>query len=163
MEHQPKSYVQSLFEVAKDNNTVYHYIKCQGVSARKAVEGEKISTIINEEEETVNTANEGDIVVKSKTKNKEQYIIAGDIFRKRYKLSEGATEDEDGFKAYDPIGETNAFIYNGESFTFDAPWGEKMLVHDGDFIASPELEDLEDIYRVEQSSFLGIYRIDCHI
>lgn len=45
-----------------------------------------------------------------------------------------------------------------EKFTFDAPWGEPMLVEDGDYIAVADINNLDDIYRIEQESFKKTYK-----
>ena len=155
METKPKKYVQAAFEVANENNKVNLYKKCRRVSARSAVEGEVIVTIIDGEQETTNTAKKGDMVVRTK-KSGAEYIIGGDKFRERYTICD---EDENGYSDYDPIGETYAFKYEGESFTFVAPWGEDMIVNDGDYICAIDPDDLEDIYRIEKGEFEDTYRV----
>lgn len=158
METVPISYVQAAFAVARDEDKVDHYEKFKKVDARPAIEGEEIVTIINGEEETKSTAKKGDFIVRSKGKNKEEYTVDGDKFKKRYEIVEGSEADEDGFQEYDPTGDCYAFKYDDDDFTFVAPWGEDMIVKSGDFIASIDLENLDDIYRIEKDEFIDTYK-----
>ena len=50
-----------------------------------------------------------------------------------------------------------AFCYHGETIEFVAPWGEKMLCEDGDYIASPPNGSPDDIYRIEKETFAQTY------
>ena len=157
METKPKSYVQAAFEVANTEGNMELYKKFRKVDARPAIEGEVVVTMIDGEEETKNTAKKGDMVVRTK-KNGALYIISGDKFHKRYKDGHGE-QDEYGYVEYTPIGETYAFEYHGESFKFIAPWGEEMLVNDGDYICAPEADNLDDIYRIERGEFKDTYEV----
>ena len=49
--------------------------------------------------------------------------------------------------------------YAQQKFTFNAPWGEKMIVEFGDWLACPvETEKGEfDIYRIEKDTFNDTY------
>ncbi len=121
METKTKQYVQVLFEGAKNTKKVERYVKFQNVDARPAKEGEKIITNIGTEKETENTAKKGDVVIRAKTKSKEEYIIDGKKFKERYVLEKGKESEEEGFQEHKPIGYCYAFQYNGVSFKFEAP------------------------------------------
>jgi hypothetical protein len=158
METKTKQYVQVLFEGAKNAGEVERYVKFQNIDARPAKEGEKIVTNIGKEKETENAAKKGDFVIRAKTKNKEEYIISGDKFHKRYIPAENKEEDKDGFKEYTPIGDCYAFEYKGGSFKFEAPWGDDMIIHDGDFLASTGMDKPDDIYRIARNEFHETYK-----
>ena len=152
-----KAYIQSLFEVARVDNNVKKYKKVSEVFARPAIDGEKIITIINGEEETVNIAGKNDVVIQSLGKNKEEYIIDEYKFQDRYDLLENEDNIPEGFKRYRSKGFCYAFKYSGESVHFIAPWGEDMLLKDGDYIVSTDLYELDDIYRIEKDVFKETY------
>jgi hypothetical protein len=152
-----KKEVQSLFKHADKDGEVDLYNKFGNVDARPAEEGEKITTILEGEKETDNVAKKGDMIVKSQGKNKEQYIISLKKLKERYKKLKG-TPDADGFEEYVATGTTFGFRYSGDSFKFEAPWGEDMLVNEGDFLCSPSKYDLSDLYRIEKGAFKETYK-----
>lgn len=155
MDTKPKEYVQAAFEVARSDDKVDRFKKFGEIQSRSAVEGEEIVTVIEGEEETKNTAKKGDMVIRTK-KNGAEYIIGGKKFEDRYE-DLGSETDRDGYSKYKATGETYAFKYEGETFKFVAPWGEDMIVNDGDYICAPNLEDLDDIYRIEKGEFIDTY------
>lgn len=87
------------------------------VQARQAAPGERVTTTLADgTEETVNTANEGDVIITNP--GGEQYIIGGEKFSSRYE----ATEEEGVFRAK---GMARA-VQNptGSDIEITAPWGE---------------------------------------
>lgn len=140
--------VQSLFSKALEQDEVHEYKKVGNVTARPAKIGEKIDTNINGKTETTNTAKAGDIVVTNP--GGESYIISGKKFFERY----SSTSDKNVFKAK---GRAFAFKYSGKDFSFMAPWGEKMLCENDDYLVSLSKSDLE-IYRIEKDVFHSTYK-----
>lgn len=146
--------VRSMFRTAQASGLVKHYKKFGTVTARPGVPGETVTTVIDGETETVNTAGVDDMVITG-SKN-ERYITSRAKFITRY----------------DPVlGQPGVYVAKGEcwafevpadtpEFSFDAPWGEKMLCKPGDFIATPQILDplLSDIYRIERGAFDATYR-----
>jgi len=55
------------------------------------------------------------------------------------------------------VDKVEAFCYHGKTIEFVAPWGEKMLCEDGDYIARPLGGSPEDIYRIEKQIFNQTY------
>ena len=121
------------------------------ITARPAVEGEVISTVINGVTETTNTAKAGDIIATGV--KGESWIIPGEKFPKLYKAS---AEDENQF---DPIGRVVG-VRSEEDFTFTAPWGEAMICQKGDYIVTSEADDFNPTkaYRIEAGAFVKTYR-----
>ena len=149
-----KEEVIQLFKNAYKNKKVELYNKFGNVLARNAIPGEQIVTIIDDKIETSNYAKQNDVVVKNiASESQEQYIINKDKFLSRYKLDELTFN----FSLAEPTGKCYAFRYLGENFTFEAPWGEMMVVENGDMIAVTSLSDLNDIYRIEKNAFLKTY------
>jgi len=142
------------FEAAVTINSVRTYRKSAIVAIRPAIAGEIIETWLEGERETVNTARPGDYVVRGV--NGEHYIITSGTLAKRY--GPPMTEpDAEGFRQYTATGSCHAFEYEGQAFTFVAPWGEEMIVNPGDYIATPAIGS-SDIYRIERNAFLATYR-----
>ncbi len=146
----------------KKSGTLFR--KYKKVYARKAAEGEEIITVTNDGVETSNTANEGDYVIKNQTGAQEMYIIGGEKFNKRYRLL-GEAEEE--FSEYQPIGKviglelTPAMLTElgfQSEFVFMAPWGEKMVAKQGDYLVSPP--GFEEVYRIARKEFFETYEKD---
>lgn len=150
----PKAYVVKLFKAAEAQGVVKKYAKYGVVLARLAKKGETVRTVINGVQETTNTAREGDVVVKNPTG--ELYIVSVQKFTQRYKPIKALT---DKFSKAKALGVCYAFQYRGESFKFEAPWGESMLIEDGDFLAQSEKGNYDDIYRIEKEAFKRTYRL----
>lgn len=95
------------------------YAKKAIVSARQSAVGEKVQTILEDGTvETVNTAEEGDIIVTNP--GGESYILKPDNFAKRYE----ATEEDGVFRAK---GMARAYQNDtGHEITVIAPWGEEQ-------------------------------------
>lgn len=152
MKKKPRTEVVDLFKARMQQRMVKKYNKFGTVEARLAKMGEKIDTIVNGKKETTNTAKNGDYVVKNPSG--EQYIISGDKFNSRYQLQNRSI----GWSLYNATGSCWAFKYEGPKFTFEAPWGEDMLVETGDYIAVAGIDNLDDIYRIEKNSFKQTYK-----
>jgi hypothetical protein len=149
--------VQDMFIDARNNNNVAYYEKFAKVDARPAKAGEVVVTIVNGKEETRSKAEAGDYVVRARSEDKQMYVVKSDKFSKRYK-STGGEQDEYGWREYQAVGDCYGFVYSGEEFSFEAPWGEKMIVEDGDYIVSIDLVDLSDIYRIEKDAMKETYK-----
>jgi len=147
--------VAEMFRQADAEGKVALYNKFGTVQARLAQEGEVVNTVINGVQETTNTASAGDVVIKNiGSASQEEYIIDGGKFAKRYTTKGDLGEN---FIDAEPVGSTYAFTYQGEGFTFTAPWGEDMVVENGDAICAPSKDDLNDVYRIEAGAFVATY------
>ena len=156
--------VAALFAAAAEQNRVGIAIKTKPVDARPAKPGEIIVTVIaGEGKETQSKpAEPGDWVVRNRCPEtgNEQYLVSAAKFPRRYEGPLSAA-DSDGWSAFRPRGsEMRYFIVEPSQgiFTFDAPWGEKMVAKPGDaMVQNPE--DESDIYRVAAPSFACTYEI----
>lgn len=142
---------EEVFKEIWSNSNVEQFEKKGDVQARKAVENEKIDTIINGEIETTNIAKKNDVVVKG-IKN-EEYIMSQEKFNTRYS---GGNIGED-FSTFKAKGKTWAMEYVGKPIEFVASWGEKMIINTGDFLCNPEKNKSGDLYRIEKSVFSQTY------
>jgi len=142
---------EEVFKEIWSNNNVDNFQKKGEVQARKAVEGERIDTVINGELETTNVAKKGDVVVKG-VKN-EEYIMSKEKFDNRY----SGGEVGDTFSTFKAKGKTWAMEYVGKPIEFVASWGEKMILKTGDFLCNPEKDKPGDLYRIEKSAFAETY------
>jgi hypothetical protein len=90
------------------------------VNARVATAGEKITTTLADgTQETVNSANEGDVIITNP--GGEEYIIGDEKFTKRYE----PTQEEGVYRAK---GMARAFQNDtGRPIEIMAPWGEKQF------------------------------------
>lgn len=138
------------------------YEKFQEIEAMEALGGEEIETVTADGLETKNTANKGDYIVRNKTKAGERYIIRRDKFSSRYAY---LRESKDGWKVYEATGRILGVEVDDEilksfgaedEFYFMAPWGQKMIVKEGDYLASPL--DYSEIYRIARQEFFETYR-----
>lgn len=138
--------------------------KVRPVWARPAQKGERIETHTADGLETVNTAQEGDVVVRNTTQAGEMYLMSSDKFAARYEAIEGENVPE-GFSAYQPIGRITAIELTPEllatlglpaAFTFTASWGSEMSAKQGDYLACPE--DGSSVYRIARQEFFETYR-----
>lgn len=142
--------MQSRWREAKQGGLVNYYKKFGTVHARRASDGERITTQINGQAETTNTAQSGDWIVTGA--KGEQYILSDDKFSTRYAKTAKPGE-------YRAVGGCFAFeLPAGISFRFLAPWGEEMLANGGDYLASTKPTGDDDIYRIERSVFHSTYR-----
>lgn len=141
--------VQGMFADAETRDLVGHYKKFGDITVRPALFGEVVETVIDGVVETTNSAKNVDDFVVTGAKG-ENYILAAATLLKRY--------DRIGDGVYRAKGECWAFKHEGEQFTFDAPWGEEMLVENGDIIAVADLSNMDDIYRIQKDAFAQTYR-----
>ncbi len=139
------------------------YEKYKEIEAKEAEGGEVIKTVTSDGLETENKAEKGDYIVKNLTEAGEQYIIRKDKFKMRYEYLETGT---DRFKRYKAIGKIKAIavsedvmklLNRKEEFFFMAPWGQKMIVKEGDYLVSPL--DYSEVYRIAQKEFFETYRL----
>jgi len=154
LEISPPAVVKTQEEVFKEiwsGSSVENFQKKGEVLARKAIEGEKINTIIDGELETTNVAKKGDVVVKGV--KDEEYIMSKEKFDNRY----SGGEVGDAFSTFKAKGKTWAMEYVGKPIEFVASWGEKMILKTGDFLCNPEKDKPGDLYRIEKSAFNQTY------
>jgi len=156
------------------------YKKFGIVFAKRAAAGERLKTSFDGKLETVNTAKEGDWVVRADTTAKERFFVPDAKFKKLYDQTpvafatlrnlrmkarphEVVLLKEEGFKAFKPCGRVVAVQVTAEMLheffpqgKFIAPWGEEMLVEVDDFLACPVPGD-----GVGKPASLGeVYRIE---
>lgn len=128
------------------------YEKFSKAQVRLAKSEEKVTTIIDGVVETSNTAKAGDVVVMG-TRG-EEYIISEENFRARYQLEAQLSEQYQECKA---TGKCIAYSYNGPDMEFTAAWGEKMIVKNGDYLATTD-KNVPEVYRIEKKAFHETYR-----
>jgi len=82
------------------------------------------------------------------------------VFAERYEFT-GPPRGSDGWRAAAPKGKVVRYFVvtagQGE-FTFDAPWGERMVARPGDAIVQ-DPDNPRDTYRVAAASFSCSYEI----
>lgn len=122
-----------------------YYRKCAMVTARVAQAGEEIVTIVGGTEETRNTANAGDYVVRNP--GGEEYIVEKAKFEGRYELVSGTVD------TYRPSGGPVAAVILTENVRFVAPWGEEQFINAGGFL----LNNAGDIYGIQKLEFFDTY------
>ncbi len=150
-----------------------HYQKFQPIHARKASEEEVVTTVVDGKKETVNTANKGDYIVANLTSSKEHYVVSKDKFPTLYSFSKAVDTNEDDndkshWDEYLPKGQVQAvevdemvlslLAVENTPFELEAAWGETQRVERGDYLVSP-LPQLNEVYRIAKSSFLGTYQL----
>ena len=119
------------------------------IKARPAQPGEVVETITADGKETMNTAKEGDFVVSNLGGSGEQYILGGDKLAKRYR--------EIGNGIYQATGECRGVTYNGPETSFQASWGQPMVLKPGDMIVTP-LPQMGEVYRIARQEFESTYK-----
>ena len=119
------------------------------IKARPARQGEMIETITADGKETMNQAQEGDFVVSNLGGSGEEYILSGDKLAKRYK--------EVGNGIYQATGECRGITYSGPETSFQASWGQPMVLKTGDMIVTP-LPQMGEVYRIARQEFESTYR-----
>lgn len=141
------------------------YRKFQQVHARPAVQGEVVTSTTADGEETTNTAEAGDMLVKNLTEAQELYLVGKAKFLNRYSEVEPV---DDTWTLYAPEGEVLAIEISreltaqldvGGEFYIMAPWGSEQLAREGDMFVSP-LPDLDEIYRIARKEFGETYRLE---
>lgn len=139
------------------------YVKFRHVHARPAAAGERIVTVTSDGRETVNTAEQGDYVVRNATQVEEQYIVSKETFAERYEYAEKV---DDTWSRYRPTGEVLALeiddrvlaaIWKNSEFHIMAPWEEPQKVRRGDYFVST-VPDLAEVYRIARHEFEQTYQ-----
>ena len=119
------------------------------IKARIARPGEMIETITADGKETMNQAQQGDFVVSNLGGSGEEYILSGDKLTKRYK--------EVGDGIYQATGECRGVVYSGPETSFQASWGQPMVLKPGDMIVTP-LPQKGEVYRIARQEFESTYK-----
>lgn len=152
----PKDEILAIFEAG----TKASYRKRGSFLARPAAPGETVLTIVAGKLETLAATGWGDVVVMNIEIGSavERYIVGAEMFAKRYERT-GRTIYTDGFswEMANAKGKVEAFRYEGPPITFEAPWGEDMLMEAGDWLAHATGGRPDDIYRIERKAFEGTY------
>ena len=140
------------------------YKKTRAIFARKAEDNEFVRTITQDGLETTNTAKIGDFIVKNQTKAGEEYIVSNETFKKKYEF---CRDVGNGLCEYQPIGimiglEMTAAICHKMNLKlpvyFMAPWGNKMVLKDGDFLLAPL--SFSKVYRIARQEFFETYQLN---
>ena len=137
--------------------------KTKPVDARPARAGEVVvTTIKGEGKETQSPpAKGGDMVVRNRCEESgnEEMLVAAATFAKRYEGPTGAARE--GWAPYRPRGVEMRFVFvspEDGSFSFTAPWGERMIAHPGDAIVQ-DPSDPKNIYRIASAAFACTYEV----
>lgn len=160
MKHLTKEELLTLWE--ENTDKIQHYKKFGQFLYRSAIEGEAILTIVSGKLETIKVAGVQEVVLRNITINSsaETYVIAEKMFFQRYTpISKQYKIEGTIWYVAEAKGEAYAFLYSGETITFEAPWGEPMVCEKGDYIASPVAGKSSDIYRIEKQTFKDTYRL----
>ncbi len=138
--------------------------KTKPVDARPANPGEVVVTIIKGEGKETQSApaKPGDMVVRNRcpATGNEQILVTAGTFARRY---DGPVETaaEDGWRTYRPRGVEMRFVEvdKGDgTFTFLAPWGERMIARPGDVIVQ-DATKVKDTYRIARAAFECTYEV----
>lgn len=149
---------------------------------KRATAGETMETIFDGKVETVNTAKDGDWVVRANTTAKERFFLPDAKFQRLYKQTpvpyadhtDAAELEAEGFQAYEPCGRVLALKVDTALLAkhlpegkFLAAWGSEMLVEDGDFLCAPAPPgetgppaSVNEIYRIEKTAFAQTYALE---
>lgn len=161
-----KEELRGLFESATDSSHTgeahRRLYKKKGLFLfREAISGETILTVVAGKLETLKRAQENDVILRNISigSSAETYVISKEKFDERYDPLYSTPHLLDGqeWGEAEAKGVLDAFMYIGDSILFDAPWGEEMMCHQGDFIGRPVPGADDDIYRVEKDSFYLTY------
>ena len=139
--------IAKFMPMIESNGTDYE--KFTQIKARIARPGEMIETITADGKETMNQAQQGDFVVSNLGGSGEEYILSGDKLAKRYK--------EVGDGIYQATGECRGVVYSGPETSFQASWGQPMVLKTGDMIVTP-LPQKGEVYRIAKQEFESTYR-----
>jgi hypothetical protein len=138
--------------------------KSKLVDVRPAKPGEIIVTMIKGEGKETQSppAKSGDMVVRNRCPEtgNEQILVPAASFVQRYEGPVGAP-DADGWLPYRPRGVQMRFVVvtaQDGSFSFIAPWGERMVARPGDSIVQ-DLNNPKDTYRIAKAAFACTYEV----
>lgn len=139
------------------------FSKSKRVWAMQANGGELVVSTVSDGEETRNTANPGDYIVKNDTKAGERYVVEQAKFEERYEFYRA----DDGCDQHLPKGKVLALEMTASrltelglsmEFTFSAPWGELQVCRLGDYMVCPL--DYSEVYRIAAQEFNETYKPD---
>lgn len=152
------------FEQARKTSGEGRARKTRLVDVRAAKPGEIIVTIIKGEGKETQSppAQPGDMVVRNRcaATGNEEILVKAATFPKRYG-GPLKSRTADGWRPHRPKGVTMRFVYVGANenpFTFDAPWGEKMVARPGDAIVQ-DMRNPKDTYRIARAAFDCTYAV----
>jgi hypothetical protein len=138
--------------------------KTKPVDVRPAKPGEVVVTMIKGEGKETQSppAKSGDMVVRNRCPEtgNEEILISAATFSQRYEGPTGAA-GADGWLPYRPRGVEMRFVVVTDqdgSFSFTAPWGERMVAHPGDLIVQNP-GNAKDTYRVAKAAFACTYEV----
>lgn len=156
---------QAFFTEAQYNHAILPYAKFGEVFFRPATFNECVFTMTSGQLETTKTSTFGDVVLRNIAigGSFEQYIIGSVAkFLSRYEIVEGFSANVDGscWGKATPTGKVNGVEYFGPSFSFESPWGDDMIVNEGDFIVKIPGEEINKVYRIEREAFDLTYALD---
>lgn len=150
-----KSQSEMIADFAEQDTILYK--KFGTFKARNGKEGEKITTVIDGEEETNKTVKDGEVVIEGP--KGEHYVVSLKKFKERYEVDKDLTDD---FQSFKTKGMIRGFEWTGESFKFMASWDEEMLCKKTDILATPvkdkDDESITEVYRIERSVFDETYK-----
>ena len=107
---------------------------------------QEVVTITTDGKETNNIADEGDIIMSGATG--ENYVIKKAKFPKLY-------EGEIGGDVYPEQSPRKIAYYKGGTVKFKAPWGEDMIIKQGDYLVKDPVND--GYYRIAKTEFEKTY------
>lgn len=153
--------MNKILPIIKINGVFYK--KFKQVHARPAIAGEVIVSRPSGREETTNTAEADDIIVRNLTEAKECYILKKNKFEERYTYVE---EVDKTWRLFNPVGEAFAIKITDdilkllgieeEEFKIIAPWGSEELVLKNDMFVSPP--SFDEVYRIAYKEFFETYK-----
>lgn len=141
------------------------YKKDKKIIARRGIKGEQIVTITSDGKETENTvSDDNSFIVQNQTDAKEEYIVLGENFEKKYDY---LGEDVAGNKIYLAKGKIKAIKLTealwkaldlpAKEFYYEPAWGGNMVVKLHDYLACPL--DYSEVYRIARKEFWETYKI----
>jgi hypothetical protein len=159
----PAAELQQLLDRAAAAGRLRTARKTRPVDARPARPGEVVVTVIKGEGQETQSppARPGDWVVRNRCPETghEQYLVAARSFGDTYRATGAAPAQ--GWQEFRPIGKDVRFVAVDEeagSFSFTAPWGQRMVAHPGDVLVQ-DPDDPRRIYRVARASFDCTYDV----
>lgn len=112
---------------------------------RVADKEEEIVTVINKKVETKNIAKPGDYILTGSLG--EQYVISPNKFESKYSIVENKAKTK-------PV-EIKAKIYKGPPISFQASWGEEMILEGEDSL----IDSSGEYYRIDANAFSNTYEL----
>lgn len=136
--------------------------KTATVLVRPANADERVATITSDGLETMNTAAQGDFIIKNRTKAAEEYVLTQKLLEERYQPT---GQQEDGWDEMRPTSETQVLELTAERlleaglsapFYFMARWNEAMIAKENDYLAATA--DFSEMYRIAREAFEETYQ-----